>query len=371
MLAEIISQKIVKEGAISFRDFMDMCLYFPEYGYYTSSKEQIGKKGDYFTSSSVSEVFGAMIAKQVEEMWNVLGKRSFTLVEFGAGQGLLCHDILDYLKQHNSILYSQLQYCIIEKSPVMIQRQKNHLFEKVTWCNTIRELGEIEGCFISNEVIDNFPVHQVLMKDELMEFFVDYNGEFIEVLKPAGEALTNYLRELNVSLPPGFRTEINLDATEWLKEIGTSLKRGYVLTIDYGGSSLELYSERRKRGTLVCFHNHTVNEYPYHAIGEQDITAHVNFSALSHWGRKNGLNSYALINQAQFLLALGFKEYLREIVQGNDLVQSAKKEAFLTQTFLLEMGMKFKVLIQEKGNMNIDLSGLKFAKQPDSIQFPW
>ena len=367
MLAEIIRQKIVREGAISFRDFMDMCLYFPECGYYTSSKEQIGKEGDYYTSSSVSEIFGAMIAKQVEEIWHVLGRNHFTLVEFGAGQGLLCHDILDYLKQHSHGLYNQLRYCIIEKSPVMRQRQQAHLLEKVTWHKTIEELGEIEGCIISNEVIDNFPVHQVLMEDELMEVFVDYKEEFIEVLKPAGEALTNYLRELDVSLPRGFRTEINLDAMEWLKEIGASLKRGYILTIDYGGSSRDLYSERRKRGTLLCFHNHTVNEYPYDAIGAQDITAHVNFSALSHWGRKNGLNSHTLINQAEFLLALGFKEYLRKNNQGKDLMQAAKKESFLTQTLLFDMGMKFKVLIQEKGDLNADLSGLKFAKQPHAV----
>ena len=252
----------------------------------------------------------------------------------------------------------------------MRQRQKNHLLEKVIWYNSIGELGEIEGCIISNEVVDNFPVHQVSMEDELKEVFVDYNKGFIEVLRPAGVALINYLKELDVSLPRGFRTEINLDAVEWLKEIGAGLKRGYILTIDYGGSSPDLYNERRKRGTLVCFHNHTVNEYPYDAIGAQDITAHVNFSALSHWGRKNGLSSYALINQAEFLLALGFKEYLRKNVQGNDLMLSVKKEAFLTQTLLLDMGMKFKVLIQEKGDMHVDLLGLKFAKQQTSIQFP-
>ncbi|MEJ7679385.1 MAG: class I SAM-dependent methyltransferase [Segetibacter sp.] len=148
-----------------------------------------------------------------------------TIVEYGAGTGVLCHDILDYLR-NNKQFYDQLNYCIIEKSPVMREKQKAHLYEKVSWHNTIQDIPEITGCILSNELLDNFSVYQVVMEDELMEVFVDYKDGFVELLRPAKKALTDYMAELSVVLPKGFRTEINLEATEWIKEIAASLKKG-------------------------------------------------------------------------------------------------------------------------------------------------
>lgn len=363
LLSEIIIQRIRQEGPISFHDFMEMALYYPEKGYYTSAQNKIGKTGDFYTSSNLTPAFGAMIGRQIEEMWDISGRNDFTIVEYGAGTGALCHDILNYLK-NNQQFYNQLNYCIIEKSPVMREKQKAHLHEKVTWCKTIQDIPQITGCILSNELLDNFSVHQVVMQDELREVFVDYNdniNSFSELLKPASKALTDFMAALNVVLPNGFRTEINLEATEWIKEIAASLKKGYVLTIDYGHLSKELYSERRSSGTLVCYNKHTINDNPYINIGEQDITSHVNFSALIHYGAKNGLIYCGLTNQANFLLALGFKEYLRKILSAdaeNDLIGMVKKESFLTNTLLVDMGPKFKVLIQQKGTSKNDLSGL-------------
>ncbi|MEJ7679384.1 MAG: SAM-dependent methyltransferase [Segetibacter sp.] len=140
------------------------------------------------------------------------------------------------------------------------------------------------------------------------------------------------------------------------------LKKGYVITIDYGYLSGELYSERRSSGTLVCYNNHTINDNPYIDIGEQDITSHVNFSALNHYGSKYGLIYCGLTNQAAFLLALGFKDYLRKTLTleaGQDIISMVKKESFLTNTLLVDMGLKFKVLIQRKGISKTDLLGLK------------
>ena len=239
-LADIIIQRIKKEGPISFRDFMEMALYYPELGYYSSGDEKIGKAGDFYTSSSLTPVFGAMVAKQVEEMWQVLDKHPFTIVEYGAGTGLLCHDILAYLK-NNKELFDQLSYSIIEKSPGMRHKQKMHLEEKVSWYDSIEEAGPISGCVLSNELVDNFSVHQVVMEDQLMEVFVDYKDDFVEIMRPASTALTDYLRELQVSLPKGFRTEINLEAPKWLEQIAGALTSGFVLTIHYGYSSAELY----------------------------------------------------------------------------------------------------------------------------------
>jgi SAM-dependent MidA family methyltransferase len=292
-----------------------------------------------------------MIARQIEEMWRLLGGKAFTIVEYGAGTGILCHDILEHLKS-NTELYRELRYCIIEKSPVMREIESLHLKEKVSWHNSIRELPGINGCILSNELIDNFSVHQVMMGDELMDIFVDYEPGpgFTELLQPAGKELTGYLAELNIVLPKGFRTEINLGAIEWINEIASYLDNGYILTIDYGYPSAELYCPHRSRGTLVCYNNHTFNENPYRFIGEQDITAHVNFSALYHWGLKNGLRGCGYTNQANFLLGLGLEDYLLR-KRGEDMkMEEYKREAFLKHVLLIDMGRRFKVLIQQKGS---------------------
>ena len=351
-LPDIIIERIKNEGPISFRDFMEMALYYPEQGYYSSSDEKIGKAGDFYTSSSLTPVFGAMIAKQLEEMWHILGRQHFTIVEYGAGTGLLCHDILAYLKK-NPELYKHLSYAIIEKSQGMRNKQKMHLQEKVSWYDSIENVGPINGCVLSNELVDNFAVHQVVMEDQLMEVFVDYKEDFVEILKPASTALTNYFLELEVSLPKGFRTEINLEAIKWLQQIAGALRSGYVLTIDYGYTSSELYRQSRSAGTILCYRDHQINDNPYSNIGKQDITAHVNFSALSHWGEKYGLIPSGLINQAQFLLSMGYRDYVVSMAEpGKSMLEAARKVAFLTHTLLVDMGNKFKVLIQEKGIVN-------------------
>jgi SAM-dependent MidA family methyltransferase len=159
-----------------------------------------------------------------------------------------------------------------------------YLSEKVSWHDSIRDIPGFSGCILSNELLDNFSVHQAVMEDELMEVFVDYKNGFVEMLQPAKKELSDYLAELNVVLPKGFRTEINLEATEWIREIATFLEEGYVITIDYGNASSELYSKSKRCGTLLCYHNHSINDSAYTDIGEQDITSHVNFSALCHWG---------------------------------------------------------------------------------------
>jgi SAM-dependent MidA family methyltransferase len=243
----------------------------------------------------------------------------------------------------------------------MCNKEKLHLHEKVRWYSSIGDIPAFSGCILSNELVDNFAVHQVVMEDELMEVFVDYDHGFYELLQPAPKSLIGYLAELCVELPKGFRTEINLEATEWIREISGSLKKGYVITIDYGYQSHELYSERRSCGTLLCYSKHKVNDRLYEAVGEQDITSHVNFSALSHWGEKSGLHYCGLANLADFLLSLGFMEYLQTTLSaesGRDLIHTAMEVSFLKRTLLLDMGPKYKVLIQQKGLENKDLTGL-------------
>jgi SAM-dependent MidA family methyltransferase len=183
-LSSIIIQNIKQHGPISFCNFMEMALYYPELGYYTSSHEKIGKVGDYYTSSNLTSAFGEMLGKQIEEIWKVLGEKKFTVVEMGAGLGLLSGDVLSYLKKKHE-LYRDLNYCIVEKSPTFRNEQKKRLeAQNVSWYDSITELSGMTGCIFSNELPDAFPVHLVVMDNELMEIFVDYEIEkgFIEKL---------------------------------------------------------------------------------------------------------------------------------------------------------------------------------------------
>lgn len=360
VLTDIIIEKIRAEGPITFRDFMDMCLYYPGLGYYISNHEKVGKDGDFYTSGNLTSSFGAMIARQMEKMWHLMGEKDFTIVEYGAGMGFVCHDIMNYLKQIPD-LYNNLRYCIIEKSPFMQQKEKEHLTEKVSWYDTIDDIpGEID-CIFSNELIDNFPVHQVVMEQQLMEVFVDYKDGFIEVLKPASQEANIYFDELDVTLSEGYRTEVNLDAITWIKNIASRMQKGFVITIDYGDFSEHLYKLYRNCGTLVSYNKHRVSANVYCNPGEQDITAHVNFSALSHWGAKEGLVSCGLVAQACFLMALGFQEHLRETSAGQskNILQIARELSLINHTLLFEMGNKYKVLIQSKGLPDVTLSGFQ------------
>ena len=354
-LQDIIIDSIRSKGPISFRDFMETALYYPGHGNYTSPGDKIGKGGDYYTSPCLGNLFGQMIAKQIEEVWELLNRKPFSIVEYGAGQGTLCYDILQQLKT-NAVLYNQLRYVIIEKSEEMKQRQVKLLKDKVEWYDDIAFVGNFNGCILANEVLDNFAVHQVLMQDELMEIFVDYDNDFKETLSPAGEKLKNYLSALKIELPNGYRTEINLEATKWIKNIAGALNEGVVLTIDYGYGSKELYGPNRKSGTLLCYHKHTINEAFYRNPGEQDITAHVNFSALKYFGEQSGLTFGGFTNQAQFLLSLGLCDHLTSQVkqvphQGN---------LMMIQQLLMGLGKKIKVLALQKG-INKPLSGMRLS----------
>lgn len=347
-LEQLIIEKIKAEGPMPFHEFMEMCLYYPGLGFYTAHSS-IGKEGAFYTSAYLTPVFGAMIGRKLEEMWRDLGSKKFTVIEYGAGTGMLSHDILSYLKHYSPELYDLLSYVIIEKSPVMREIEKTHLPEKVVWYDTIADAGAIEGCILSNELVDNFAVHQVVMAGDLMEVYVTYDHGFAEILQPAGPAVRQYMEELDITLPRGFRTEVNLQATHWIGEVSRALQRGYVMTIDYGCGSEELYKPCRSKGTLLCYRNHTINDSCYSHIGAQDITSHVNFSALSHWGERYGLKQLWFTDQCQFLLSMGFTDFLQQALSTEkDVLQAARKASVISHTLLFDMGSRFKVLLQEK-----------------------
>jgi len=357
---KFIAATILHKGPITFRDFMELALYHPQVGYYATGKGSMGKEGDYYTSSSLGPLFGRVLARQLAQMLEILG--GGVLVEMGGGLGHLAKDVLEELKA----LGRDVPYFIIEKSPAFrdIQRERLKGFN-VRWASSLEDSDPLNGVFFSNELVDAFPVHMVEMTEEgLKEVLVDWRaGKFREILAPPTTLeLEAYFRELGIELPPGFRTEVNLDALDWLKVLSSRLNRGFVITIDYGYPSHELYQDYRRRGTLMAYYRHQAEEDPYVRVGEQDLTSHVNFSALAHWGKKWGLDLTGFTDQTHFLLGLGILDLLSE--EGGAL---GLKERLAAKTLLLPGGMgdTFKVLIQHKGLEPPPLKGLEGAPKSE------
>ncbi len=367
-LREEIVDLINVKGMITFADFMELALYHPGYGYYTSGKEKIGKRGDYYTSSDVHSVFGGLIARQLEQMWRLLGRNKFTVVEIGAGKGWLCHDILKCVRDKYPEFFERIDYKIVEISQNLIERQSNTLKgleEKVSW-EFFSEDGfpfnPIEGCFLSNEFVDSLPVHQVVVENDcLKEIYVTVqDGEFCEKIDDlSSQELRDYFDNSKTFLKEGQRAEVNLKALDWVKNIFYCLNRGFILTIDYGHLADALYCEERYRGTLMCYYEHTTSENPYERIGNQDITSHVNFSSIMKEGARFGLSTTGFVRQSNFLIALGILNKMNE-VQGDFSKLLAMKNLFMPGG----MGDVFKVLIQHKGIDNPELIGLRSMSEP-------
>lgn len=357
-LEVVINDRIAMAGGIPFVDFMGLCLYHPLYGYYMVDRKRLGREGDFFTSSSVHVIFGRLIAKQLRQMWEILGcPGDFVVAEQGAGEGHLCLDILNAVQQDSPPFYASLQYHLLEISPDNRKRQAKLLQShesKVAW-SELGSLVGMEGCFLSNELVDAFPVHLVEMRDgELREVFVCIQDGMLreELRVPSTDALQQYFSWLGITLTEGQRAEVNLAAPEWIKQVATVLRRGFVLTIDYGYPAAELYAPWRTGGTLMCYHRHTASENPYERIGEQDITAHVDFTALQKSGKEMGLVPLFLGEQYRFLLGLGFVEELVEAQMRETEPTRAQALRLTLKNLILPeggMGETFKVLVQGKG----------------------
>lgn len=365
-LIEIIKKKIEEEGAISFKDFMDIALYYPDLGYYTSDKEKIGGFGDFFTSSEVDKAFGQLLAKQFAEIfYKINPKEKFQIIEIGAGKGYLAYDILQTLKIEYNEIYQKSEYILIEKSKYHIKTQKELLkdFEIAKWVESLEsfEDNSIEGVIFSNELFDAFPVHIVeKQNNNLYEIYISLkDDEVIEIKKEASKEIIDYFKELNVELPEGIRTEVNLIAKDFIQLIGRKLKKGFVITIDYGYPSNELYKEYRPRGTILCYHKHKYSENFYQNVGLQDITSHVNFSALKYFGEKVGLNFVAFTDQAHFLINLGIMDIIAQLQENDDYKSYERINRLKTLVLPKGMGEKFKILIQAKNITDTDLESVK------------
>ncbi len=369
-LEKKIIDKIKKQGPLTFENFMEMALYEPGLGYYATNKLEIGKAGDFYTSQHVHSIFGSMLGRQIKGMWEIMGKPSnFLIIEPGAGVGYTCKDIMDYLNKEG--LLGSFTYVIIEKNSFFQEKQKNLLenyLDNVTWSDSLAELDKMKGCIFSNELLDSFPVHLIQMDDELKEIHVTADNNNLHELRghPHNSALADYVKEFSLELPEGYRTEINLRIKDWLVTIQHILSEGFILTIDYGYPSHEYYSPERNRGTLLCYHKHETTENPYMNVGEQDMTAHINFSSVKKWGEELGFDTLGFCNQGTYLVSLGIDEMIQELLanQKDYLFEVAKiKKLILPGT----IGETHKVMIQYKGKQIPELRGFSMKNQKEKL----
>lgn len=383
LVADII-REIQVSGPISFARFMELALYHPTFGYYMRftdkgdaeeprsglGEDRIGWSGDYYTSCDVSPVLAHSLAKQIAQMDELLGRPvPFTIVEMGAGKGVLARDVLTACRTVSESLSKRLRYVIIERSPVMQASQQRLLAPWigeqgcVTWLGSLAELPteHIDGVLLSNELVDAFPVHRIRVVDgEPREVWVDFiDGRFCEQLQSCSTPeLQDYLQRLadhDVVVAEGACADINVPAVPWIKEVARVLRRGFAMTIDYGHLAHDLYGPERKKGTLLCYYHHMASEDPYQRVGLQDMTAHVDFTTLAAVGEAEGLHVTGFTNQMSFLTSLGIERLLESLEPG-----SAEFQSVLQLLRPNGMGSTFKILIQHKGIEKPELDGLRF-----------
>ena len=307
-LQQLIIERIQREGRITFAEYMRMALYEPGYGYYVTGLARMGWEGDYYTSTDVSMFFAHCMGRQLHQWWEKLGcPAHFNVLEQGAGREHLAQGIDIWAREIDPAFHAALKY---------------HT-EDIRLGQDVRALEQSSkptpAVILSNELIDAFPVHIVeTRKAQLYEVYVDVQaGKLCEVLdEPSTPEVANYLDSYNIpwaSFGDGWRAEINLDALRWMQHIAQRLQRGFILTIDYGDKARALYTRYRRRGTLACYFQHQMHERPLIRVGEQDITAHVNFSALIAEGRRQGLRLHKFTTQRLWLEEMGIAQELEQL----------------------------------------------------------
>jgi SAM-dependent MidA family methyltransferase len=336
VLAARIRDEILSDGPITFARFMELALYDPERGYYRSTEARPGRAGDFLTVPETHPIFGRAIARVLADMWETLGRpEEFTLREFGAGSGTLAVAILDGLRADGSGLLDALRYDPVEIGEARLAelearlaaidaagRPAGPLLRRAG-----RGAGPIVGCVLANEYLDALPVHRVELREgRLLELHVGWRtggtpepapglgGAFVDVAgPPSGPALAARLEAEGIVLDEGQRAEVCLGVDAWIAEVAASLSRGFVLAVDYGYPAAELYGPTRRDGTLRAYVRHAVGRDPYVRVGRQDLTAHVDVTAVLAAAERSGLDVLGVTTQAEFLVGAGLPELLAAI----------------------------------------------------------
>jgi len=368
-LREKIGNEIAKRGPIPFSRYMEFCLYDPEYGYYARSTEQFGRVGDFYTSSDVHAVFGRLLARQFEEMWRALDcPNPIHLVELGPGRGLFARDVLDWSEQKFPDFFRALRYVLAEQSESLRARLRKTLDHHI-----VRGRAEIAASgdsqfdsgpviVFGNEFFDAFPV-EIVSPDGMLHVGTS-DGKLVELFLPAPPLVDDYLDKYSVRPEPGERIEAGLAANKAMQSLANQIARGFFVFIDYGYAREEQLAGRH-RDTLMAYRRHSASANPYEAPGEQDITAHVNFTALAAAATGQAMRLERLLTQSQFLMGIGEANQFADAFEECRMPQEQAKVAMQLKHLVNPggMGETFQVMIASKNVSSAaieKLSGLKF-----------
>lgn len=344
-LTDLIKQRIREYGPISFQEYMQLALYTPGKGYYSGGSIKIGANGDFITAPEISPEFAYCLATQCCQIISSIPQA--IIMELGAGTGILAADLLLSLEKMDNL---PDEYWILETSADFQQRQLlqltarcPHLLSRIKWLHSLPQQN-FNGVIIGNEVIDALSVSRFVIKNaQAKELGVDYDGRqfnWVELNKPNVRLIeqVDAIQFRHGKLPEGYCSEINLYTKEWLQAVTEHLERGVAIWIDYGYPSASYYHPSRSNGTLMCYYQHLAHSDPFVYPGLQDITAHVDFTALAQAGIDSGLELNGYCSQAAFLLNCGIMERLNET---HDITQQSKIKKLIAPQ---HMGDSFKVM---------------------------
>jgi SAM-dependent MidA family methyltransferase len=318
-LVDRLRDEIRASGPVTFARFMERALYEPGLGYYTGDAAGPGRSGDFLTAPETHPIFGWALARQLDDLWQILGRPApFVVREHGAGSGALAVAILDGLGRDGSPLRDAIRYEAVEVD----ERRLDAFRERVAAGGHADALDRgpsspaIVGAILANEVLDALPVHRVVAREgTLRELYVDWSGDgFVEREgEPSTPRLEDRLRDEGVTLNDGQRAEISLALDDWIARVAGELERGILLLVDYGYLARELYGPRRAAGTLLAYVRHRAHDDPFRNVGRQDLTAHVDLTAVERAAELAGLDRLGVTTQAEFLVGLGIAELLSAI----------------------------------------------------------
>jgi SAM-dependent MidA family methyltransferase len=344
LLERIRKEIIACGGLITFARFMELALYHPDLGYYMRERRRPGRGGDFITAPEASPYFGHTLARQLAEFWERLDRPSqWTIREYGSGIGGLAYDIMAGLDAESSQAFDALTCQLVEINPAMRQESLRSMAEaglagKVE-VTAPGALPPITGVLLANEVADALPVHRLVRTGSgWSEAWVAIEGEGFAwihagVSREAEPAL-DYLRREGIDPTPGSAIDISPASMEWMREIACGLGRGYLLVLDYGYEASELYRVHRLQGTIRGYHGHTVTDDPFVRVGEQDLTAHVDFTALRRTGEASGLTFAGFTTQGAFLSSLGLGDALLALQREPE---TSLQEYLATQAVVLRL----------------------------------